>query len=556
MAGLWLAGCVEVAPDELPTPIPDTTLSTPILAVTSPLAAVSPMPTSTLGPPVITLPPGFTAPNAEGVTVACDKNTLRLPLAIPPGQTPGAASRLVADGDALYILADGGLYRVERAQLNASPLLLTPVMLPGQVIGGRPIQELTDLDVNAQSGKIAALDKAGHVFGYDPASSQQSLIFRVTRALEERRVDAFQFDALSFNKRGNIVLLDSSGAAVWQVVDLNNLKKLAGNEGLSASIDFAAVDDQLYTLQKSGAMRAVGQDDQLPLWRDADDRLLALAIKTSDHLGAPLVYAVDGLRRSVTGFVPGGGVVTRHVFNLPDMGLLRDVAFADQRLYALAGSELLVYPAPSADTASNSCPPPASEAAPLPNLYGFNLLQSLQAVTWPLTGAALPDAPHAYPGASRIYRLGIHNGMDFYGYPTGTLVMAVAPGVVMEAAIDYKAMSYNEFLSLTYQSEKLGMTPPDALSRFEGRTVVIYHGNSVSTVYAHLDSIAPGIAPGVQVAPGQVIGAVGVTGTSAESRPGTESPHLHFEIWLGKRYLGQGITIRETMWWLQQVFAP
>jgi murein DD-endopeptidase MepM/ murein hydrolase activator NlpD len=74
-------------------------------------------------------------------------------------------------------------------------------------------------------------------------------------------------------------------------------------------------------------------------------------------------------------------------------------------------------------------------------------------------------------------------------------------------------------------------------------------------VYAHLDSIAPGIVPGVRVEEGTLIGAVGVSGTSAESRPGTESPHLHFEIWLGDRWLGQGISIRETTWWLSRVFA-
>jgi murein DD-endopeptidase MepM/ murein hydrolase activator NlpD len=46
---------------------------------------------------------------------------------------------------------------------------------------------------------------------------------------------------------------------------------------------------------------------------------------------------------------------------------------------------------------------------------------------------------------------------------------------------------------------------------------------AISTVYGHLSSFAPGIAPGVRVKQGDVIGFVGSTGRST-------GPHLHFEI--------------------------
>jgi len=45
----------------------------------------------------------------------------------------------------------------------------------------------------------------------------------------------------------------------------------------------------------------------------------------------------------------------------------------------------------------------------------------------------------------------------------------------------------------------------------------------ISTVYGHLSAFAPGIAPGVRVKQGDVIGFVGSTGRST-------GPHLHFEI--------------------------
>jgi len=53
--------------------------------------------------------------------------------------------------------------------------------------------------------------------------------------------------------------------------------------------------------------------------------------------------------------------------------------------------------------------------------------------------------------------------------------------------------------------------------------------------YAHLDGYAPGIAAGVQVRQGELIGYVGSTGNASP-----EGPHLHFAIFL----LGP-----EKRWW-------
>ena len=190
-----------------------------------------------------------------------------------------------------------------------------------------------------------------------------------------------------------------------------------------------------------------------------------------------------------------------------------------------------------------------------PTLYGHQLIGALPDLRMPLDHASLPDLPHLYPGAMRLYRLGVHRGTDFYGFDKGTPVYAAASGTVVEALVNYQELSYDEFLRLINESETLGETPPQDLDRLDGRRIIIDHGNGIRTVYAHLDSIAPGIVAGVHVDAGTLIGAVGVSGTSGESRPGTEQPHLHFEIWLGDRYVGQDISIREAMWWLSQVFA-
>ncbi len=112
----------------------------------------------------------------------------------------------------------------------------------------------------------------------------------------------------------------------------------------------------------------------------------------------------------------------------------------------------------------------------------------------PLPGAALSSmfGPRVHPifGTVRM-----HNGVDFRG-GTGTPIMAAGGGTVV------------------YAGPRGGY----------GNTVVIDHGNSLATLYAHQSAIY--VSVGATVSSGQVIGAVGSTGFST-------GPHLHFEVRLG-----------------------
>ena len=56
-----------------------------------------------------------------------------------------------------------------------------------------------------------------------------------------------------------------------------------------------------------------------------------------------------------------------------------------------------------------------------------------------------------------------------------------------------------------------------------GNTVVIKHGRSYQTLYAHMNGFAKGIRAGSNVKQGQVIGYIGTTGLST-------GPHLHYEF--------------------------
>ncbi len=85
-----------------------------------------------------------------------------------------------------------------------------------------------------------------------------------------------------------------------------------------------------------------------------------------------------------------------------------------------------------------------------------------------------------------------HLGVD-YGAPTGTPVRTIGDGVVEFAGVQ---------------------------SGF-GNVVIIQHGNSDQTIYAHLSQMA--VQSGQKVVQGQNIGAVGATGWAT-------GPHLHFEL--------------------------
>ncbi len=92
----------------------------------------------------------------------------------------------------------------------------------------------------------------------------------------------------------------------------------------------------------------------------------------------------------------------------------------------------------------------------------------------------------------------MHTGVDFAA-PRGTPILAAGNGVV----------------------EKAGRTSG------YGNLIVLKHTNGYETAYAHQSSFAKGIAPGVRVRQGQIIGYVGSTGLST-------GPHLHFEIRVNK----------------------
>jgi murein DD-endopeptidase MepM/ murein hydrolase activator NlpD len=72
---------------------------------------------------------------------------------------------------------------------------------------------------------------------------------------------------------------------------------------------------------------------------------------------------------------------------------------------------------------------------------------------------------------------------------------------------------------------KQGLAVPGNRSASYGMMIVIGHGTTLSTLYAHLEDkrLLPLVKQGDKVSRGQVIGYIGMTGI-------TSGPHLHFEV--------------------------
>jgi murein DD-endopeptidase MepM/ murein hydrolase activator NlpD len=88
----------------------------------------------------------------------------------------------------------------------------------------------------------------------------------------------------------------------------------------------------------------------------------------------------------------------------------------------------------------------------------------------------------------------LHEGVDIAA-PLGSPVLLAADGVVVRAGT----------------------------GEGYGRFVEVRHAEGLTSLYAHMGAIAPGLAPGVRLTAGAVVGQIGSSGTST-------GPHLHFEL--------------------------
>ncbi|MHB8510871.1 MAG: murein hydrolase activator EnvC family protein [Actinomycetota bacterium] len=129
-------------------------------------------------------------------------------------------------------------------------------------------------------------------------------------------------------------------------------------------------------------------------------------------------------------------------------------------------------------------------------LQGFEVGESVIAgaghgyLVWPVSG--IITSPFGWRIHPIFHRRSFHTGIDI-GAPYGTPIGAARSGVVVYTG--YRG-AY-------------------------GLMVIVDHGNSVATVYAHMSSVA--VSPGQHVSTRETLGNVGCTGWCT-------GPHVHFEV--------------------------
>jgi len=210
---------------------------------------------------------------------------------------------------------------------------------------------------------------------------------------------------------------------------------------------------------------------------------------------------------------------------------------------------------PTGEGSSSRSPTAEPSAPPILGavIHGFR---------FPIDGACLPPEDDLMPNAPREYRLGIHEGVDFYdgrccvAVARGMPVLAAKTGVVIRADHDYQDITAEEMDALLALTQQQGHTDPSTLDRLRGRQVWLDHGNGVVTRYAHLLAVEAGITKGVVVRAGQVLGYVGNSGTPEGVTDTSVENHLHFEIRVGGSYLGQGLSVAETRRLWERAFSP
>ncbi len=182
-------------------------------------------------------------------------------------------------------------------------------------------------------------------------------------------------------------------------------------------------------------------------------------------------------------------------------------------------------------------------------------------LSYPIAGACLPSGDQLMPSASRPYRQGIHEGIDFYDSDNCTAigfdteVLAAKDGRVIRADSDYEELTQAEVDEIDARIAAQGKCDEDCLDTYRGRQVWIDHGAGVVTRYAHLSRVADGLQVGMSVRRGEVIGYVGNSGTPESLIDPNAEIHLHLEIRVGDSYLGQGLTPEEVRALYESAFA-
>jgi murein DD-endopeptidase MepM/ murein hydrolase activator NlpD len=436
------------------------------------------------------------------------------------------------------------------------------ILAPGDYV--EDVRVLEPLDLAAHRDALLALDRAGDIYRYDLLRRAWT-VERYDRP--PRDTTDHYFVALAAGA-GAGYLLETTHEQVWRLALPTPRSAPQGTAWIglprSRDVDLAVLGGDLYVLTRAlnapmGNLLRYRSGESDPAFEVNVDLMHPRQTVT----GVSETYILDRAGRRLLVVDAQNGVVTR-LYQFLDRRAVSAVGMdPSTRQLVLAGPDSLYFigdddRASFVEEESHSTAK-GSLVLVGPQPHNPALLEGLRGLTMPIEGARITSRDFQMPGAPRHYRLGVHEGIDFYGTTSGiaisrgTPVRAVDDGEVVRVSADYEPLTASKADALAAQTRALGYTPPEVLDGYRGLQVWIDHGDGLISRYAHLSSIEPGIVQGSLVSQGQVIGAVGNSGTPASIRSLTAEAHLHLELWIHDHFVGQFLRPVEAREWLQKI---
>lgn len=501
---------------------------------------------------------------------------------------PGAVAKVKND---LYFLGPECLWRCLGAKKEKSGqdvLVLKEIKVPNSALKVKA-QEFNEFVYLPQHDSLAIIDKSGDIFEY--LCKEETDPWRVRRANMSRFGPPDPEYVSACENNDDLLLLDPERNQVWLQSDkFSDLKGLLpgvlswqlkpGDMNVTSAIAIACQNGQIYLLKKQGEIdrfsikcgavtsgksyichnnshhghhhkrHIATHQDSSRIFLHPEGRVSYVHphhFKPSRFLvDKDSIYIVERDSNRVLKISMASGGTNAFIF--PRESDLRGMARTGDGFWIINGDQIFYRNIKNETSTATPC-------------MSYCLDKRLTGLNLPIAGQSLPSHPGVYPGARRLYRYGVHHGLDMFNQPgakipvvTGTPVAAIAPGKITRIDLNYKDMNYSTYNKVMDECYKSHQTSAKNTDLLMGCQVWVDSGNGFLVKYAHLDSVNKKLSLGETVKRGDIIGYVGVSGTG-ENLPGhARYPHLHFEIWLDGKYLGYGLNPAETESLFQHIF--